>query len=342
MLAITEKTLHLLRSAQEQANEKLLRQRTERDRLKPRQLNQRRLQELVGKVAAILERGESSKFEFEAACRHGLRQTLCLQGWPWQDADDAGAQIVAMALRRNSAVRPAWKEGQPEWTQDGHSPIERTRCVNCGGNLPPAGNGNERKFCATHCRNACTLRVAKLSGERVSRAEHFARLAADKERRIVDSERDCAYCERPFIPKYRSQRNQEFCSHECYYASTRLALQPCAQCGREFQPTKFRKKYCSTECGIEATRAPPRPCERCGTIFRRKESKYKFCSKSCAMQTATDAAIDRRRPERQCPTCKAIFRVKASSPKTFCSRRCANLQRYRCDEAVPIGEPAPD
>lgn len=118
---------------------------------KLRRINKDRRRHLVETVAAILKRGEPTVFAFEAACRHGLRSRLCLQGWKWAEADALAAEIVATALNRIGARRPTWEEGQPEFAQNGAGAlIERTRCIRCHKPLPE----NHRKFCGHTCATA--------------------------------------------------------------------------------------------------------------------------------------------------------------------------------------------
>lgn len=127
-------------------------------RAMPKKLNRDRRAHIVRIVAGILAMAEPTKFTFEATCRHALRSRLCLAGWRWADADDAAAGIVSDALRSVGAQRPTWKEGQPEWTQDGHSPIERTACVRCRKRLPEG----RKKFCCQLCASNHHHRLAFL------------------------------------------------------------------------------------------------------------------------------------------------------------------------------------
>lgn len=101
-------------------------------------------------MRAGVDCGAPSKFAFEAICRHAIRATLCLRGWGWSDADAVAAQIVAAALNQIGARRPTWKEGQPEWTQDGFAPIERTRCIRCRSLL----EGAQTKYCSDLCASS--------------------------------------------------------------------------------------------------------------------------------------------------------------------------------------------
>ncbi|WP_375160354.1 hypothetical protein [Bradyrhizobium sp. RDT46] len=172
---------------------------------KPRSLNRDRRRYLVDTVAAILDKGEPTKFAREAACRNGLRAAFCLDGYRWAEADDTAADILAAAFRQLGVQRPTWKEGQPECTQDGFAPIERTRCLRCSGPLP---EGHDR-FCSKLCGKAWRAclhahdRRAELAAKaRALRAAYQAKAAP----------RPCEQCGfefRPFKPK------QRFCCKAC-------------------------------------------------------------------------------------------------------------------------------
>lgn len=114
----------------------------------PRKLNRDRRGHLVDTVAAIMRNTEPTPFAAEAPCLHFIRSRLCLKGWAWGEADTLAAEIVASALKRIGARRPTWKQGQPEWTQEGFAPIARTRCVQCRRPLPE----DRPRFCDDHCR----------------------------------------------------------------------------------------------------------------------------------------------------------------------------------------------
>lgn len=128
---------------------------------------------MVVLVTRIVRQAEPTPFAAEASCRHGLRAGLCLRGWRWPLADAVAADLVAGALRRIGARRPTWKEGQPEWTQDGALPIERERCVRCRKPLPDG----HWKFCGRVCSDAYhdaranAWRAAETLARRLARAE---------------------------------------------------------------------------------------------------------------------------------------------------------------------------
>jgi hypothetical protein len=119
-------------------------------RLSESKLGRDRTRTIGEKVAAIMKEAEPTPFAAEGPCRHGIRSSLCLQGWSWAAADMIAADIVAAALNMARARRPTWGEGQPEWTQPGALPIERERCIRCRKPLPEG----HWKFCSTVCGSA--------------------------------------------------------------------------------------------------------------------------------------------------------------------------------------------
>lgn len=162
---------------------------------------------IVRKIASILASGETSKFEFEAACRHGLRAQRCLDGERWAEADKWAALIVQLALHRIGAVRPRWQEGQPEWTQDGHAPVERFYCANPKCHKPlPEGH---YKFCSRICATVVTGARYQLSHREEIYAQRAARRAAWS---AQQPDRACEHCGKRFRPKSPGQR---FCSALC-------------------------------------------------------------------------------------------------------------------------------
>ena len=118
------------------------------EKVKPRQLNEKRRQHLIERIVLILDRGEPSKFAFEGSCRRGLRSSFVLAGWRWAEADATAADILAAAFREIGAQRPTWLDGQPSAFQDGAS-IPRERCLGCGQQL--LGDVTER-FCSRPCK----------------------------------------------------------------------------------------------------------------------------------------------------------------------------------------------
>lgn len=152
---------------------------------KSRKLTKDRSRSIREKIVPIMRAVEPTPFAAEGPCRAGIRSSLCLQGWSWQEADDAAALVVAAALHVVGARRPTWYEGQPEWTQPGALPIERERCAFCRGRLP---EGHWR-FCCRECgqhfhkKRACE----RIGAERLIRGQ--AREAAISLKRVAGAAR---------------------------------------------------------------------------------------------------------------------------------------------------------
>jgi hypothetical protein len=109
----------------------------------------------VGVLAPILRRAEPTPFALEGAMRASIRSRLCLRGWRWPDADRAAVEVVLIALNRIGAARPTWKQGQPEYTQDGTIRIPLTCCANCGSLLPD----EHWRYCSPQCGDAFRHRI---------------------------------------------------------------------------------------------------------------------------------------------------------------------------------------
>ncbi|WP_096785873.1 hypothetical protein [Rhodobacter sp. CZR27] len=124
----------------------------------------------IAMLTAFAEGRAASVFAYEGPFRHGIRATLCLQGWRWASADEAAAALVGAALDRIKAKRPDWNQGQPEWTVEGGALIERTRCIRCGTPLPDG----HHKFCSSLCGAAHHAKVARIKAARDGEAAEVA------------------------------------------------------------------------------------------------------------------------------------------------------------------------
>ncbi|MET4104623.1 hypothetical protein ABIE58_004082, partial [Roseovarius sp. MBR-78] len=132
--------------------------RRERDAAR-RKLSKDRAETIVGHLCALtrvaLEEGRVlTPLAYEGLFRRVIRSELCLQGWSWSAADDTARDVVAVVFAIMQVKRPNWYEGQPEWTIERGSLIERTRCANCGHPLPE----DRPKFCSDGCRKVHGLR----------------------------------------------------------------------------------------------------------------------------------------------------------------------------------------
>jgi hypothetical protein len=118
-----------------------------------------RAERVVGHLCAITRLALSegrivTPLAYEALFRQVIRSELCLQGWRWTPADQVASDLVAVVLNILQVKRPSWNEGQREWTVEGGTLIERTRCAHCGNKLQEG----QLKFCGKPCRNVYHLR----------------------------------------------------------------------------------------------------------------------------------------------------------------------------------------
>ena len=208
---------------------------------------------VVEAVAAILDKGEPTRFAYEGACRHGVRGAFILcAGMPWRAADTAAADIIESAFRRLGVSRPRWIEGQPEAVEP---VVERLTCIACGGEIGETRNrnGGERRYCSAECRVAFLSRMRRRDEERATRAEWLAKQAAIKD--ANRPMRDCQECGKPYRPN-AGTRPGKFCSREC--------------AGKNVNRRRITR--------------PERPCERCGVIFKPKAQGRRFCSYACSLE----------------------------------------------------------
>lgn len=132
-------------------------------------LGRGRYPDLVKEVAGIIRLQRElgtifTPFGLEGALRHKIRSDLCLMFWRWADADRMAREMLADVFASLNAVRPSWKEGQPDWTVEAGTLIEREHCAYCYKSLPEG----HYKFCSYVC------------GSR-SRQAHYRLLAASEE-----------------------------------------------------------------------------------------------------------------------------------------------------------------
>lgn len=229
-------------------------------------MEKQRRETMTAAVMRILDCGRSSKFEYEASCRHGLRSGFCLDGHAWAAADKLAGEIVAEALRRIGAVRPTWQQGQPEWTQFGFAPVKRYFCERCAKPIPEdrgSNNGLAVRFCSDRCAHAASEARSQRSGARVSVAEHLARCAARTQRTREERARYCAQCGKHFLT---ARKISVYCSPACQNAARRLSPRACAHCSAMFQPNYRAAKFCGMRCKVESQRAPKPPGFLCAPV----------------------------------------------------------------------------
>lgn len=114
---------------------------------------------LAGVIRLAFKEGDiASLFGLEGPLRASLRSNLCLRGWHWRDADRLACDVLSGAHALVGAERPSWNEGQREWTIEGGTLIERTRCARCHQKLPEG----HPKFCSDICRKNHHLLLFRL------------------------------------------------------------------------------------------------------------------------------------------------------------------------------------
>lgn len=265
--------------------------------------------ETLTSIAVGLMELMESPWNGEGPLRAGFRSRLCLQGWAWQDADNAADTVVQSALRRlDCAKRPTWEEAQPQ--PDQH--VERTRCLVCGEKLGPDPT-NQRKYCSNACSLTASRRRSESDMARLSMAEYLARVAA-RRAAVLAVEVSCAHCGNLFRPAHKVF-TRRFCS------------KPCADAG------KMR---------VLPLLEPAR-CASCNESFQPRERSSKYCSSACYQDMRVRAANEWRGVERQCEVCSTVFRVHSvAKAQRTCSRRCAWVLRRRgvtasSKETMPVG-----
>ena len=120
----------------------------EATRPKPAQhwhLSKHQHNDLVSSTVTLMNKAEPTAFAVEGDRRYELRSGLCSKGWPWSYADQQAEAIVETALNRVGAKRPAWIEGQPEYSEYGY--LRDDRCWQCDEPLAKY----RHRFCSERC-----------------------------------------------------------------------------------------------------------------------------------------------------------------------------------------------
>lgn len=227
---------------------------------------------MVNEAKLILAEGKASAFEYEGACRHGIRSGLCLDGADWGTADDVAAYAVGEALKRLGARRPTWEEGQPEAT------ISDGCCAWCGTEVEQHGRREDR-FCSSVCAESYWRNREDQEGHKLSIMHRRAKRIIVREQQ---PERPCKCCGKPFRPHDPADPSK-FCSMSC--AKITIPDRACGCCEKVFHPATRKVRFCSKECWLEQNRqeAIERECITCGKRFlATKLKRTGFCGDSCA------------------------------------------------------------
>lgn len=277
---------------------------------------------VVTEAMNVMRDWRLSPFEHEGATRAGMRSSLCLDGYDWQRADHAAADIVKECLHRLGAQHPTYLQGQREYA------VAREFCRGCMGPLDDEAITARYSFCSEECRQSVRTRNNLLYHRLMLDTRNCAaRIKANAEA----APRHCSECGK----SYRAANpDQKVCSRECGVAArTYLAEKPCKWCGHMFRPRDASKTFCSRECGaahstkVRVQTMPDITCAVCKSIFRKRSPMGKYCSSACK-SVADNAA--RKLPERigHCEECGAAF-IRKRSDKRWCNQNCMNKTKRR-------------
>lgn len=150
------------------------RERRARDARRGR-MGEQRYNALVKELARVIRLAfqagaTGSLWGLEGPLRAGIRSDLCLQGWGWSAADLMAREVLEDAFRKAGAIRPTWNEGQPEWTIEAGTLIERDRCARCYKPLPDG----KHKFCSRLCKDSHHAHIATIKQANEDRALDLA------------------------------------------------------------------------------------------------------------------------------------------------------------------------
>lgn len=235
-------------------------------------------QRAVDSVKALMDAWRLSPFQNEAACYHGVRSALCLQGNSWPASDAEAMSLVNAALKRLGAVRPDWADGQPHYAD------RREQCSWCQGPISDDDQERRLRFCSSECAKKA-IRLRDYEGTKIYDS---LRKAAQ---RVIDLRnshfRPCEKCSKPFQSEWNKAR---FCSADCAGRIV-LADRQCPVCDEVFNPSDSQHECCSVTCArtlrVKRYREemPERSCACCQTIFRPANSQSIYCSKRCKTRT---------------------------------------------------------
>lgn len=199
---------------------------------------------IIARVTEILRDWTVSRFEHEAACRHGIRQALCLDAFGWQVSDDEAASIVAECLRNLRATRPTWEQGQRDYTEP------RENCARCRAPLDQEQIAHSDRYCSSHCAAGAREDGILVHGEVSAKAYYSAARIVRRAKKPVLT---CQTCGNHF--QQRGENNSttaKYCSMICFHrrAVAVLAIRACEVCGTHFEAKHPRAAYCSGSCKV--------------------------------------------------------------------------------------------
>jgi hypothetical protein len=200
---------------------------------------------LVDSLVDFMSDWTASPFEHEASCRHGLRQSFCLERAAWKLADETAAALVEAVFERLQVKRPSWAAGQPE------RPLGEGDCLHCGAPIDAAAGLNKR-FCSPECAKAEFERRA--FANRTQRSKDYAAVYRAL-RQSRTSPKVCERCGRSFHPVPGAPG--KYCSRKCTdlaRADSQAHLAVCPICGRDFEARHKNALTCGRACAVLAMR----------------------------------------------------------------------------------------
>lgn len=116
----------------------------------------------------------------------------------------------------------------------------------------------------------------------------------------------------------------------------------CAHCGKEFEPTRRRRKFCCKDCGYLYYLAQNRSrtaaqlaetvkvCEWCGKNFTPKRVNQKYCCPECQYKDHSAKKKEAQKQQRAVATC-VICGKPTNRARTikYCSKECYEESRRR-------------
>nr|WP_313709125.1 hypothetical protein [Brucella intermedia] len=266
--ALSEEEIRIVRSAYERQNIRETKKRIAA-REKPRKLHDDLRTRLLETVIVILKEGRPTLFALEGTCRHHVRAFLCVEGWGWEEADIASADIVLTALNRIGAKRPSWADGQPEYRGHGFHGNMR-RCINQKCHAPL--EENQKLYCSDHCRHyvnvsrwmernkehALAQKVINRAKRKAADPEAFKAKQREYQRRQDEKRpvRECVLCSKPF----KANKTQRYCSDACKYKRNEADKErACVVCFNRFfvRWVSEPKQTCSRKCAARLARYGP-------------------------------------------------------------------------------------
>jgi endogenous inhibitor of DNA gyrase (YacG/DUF329 family) len=116
-----------------------------------------------------------------------------------------------------------------------------------------------------------------------------------------------------------SHVHHRYCSLECKGIASRLPLNRCETCLKDFQPESSRQRFCSNECSSASRRiSSDRTCPVCNKTFHRRGGRVpNYCSVECMAIGYTTRHIE----EKPCAYCGNVF-LPTDIRSNFCSKSC--------------------